>query len=102
MYAGLQATLHNAHFVRDKGEPAFSAAMFMPGYKATVDPAAFDWRGEQAKMKLFAGSETPEAKKAKRAENRFLQACYKERAQLMDEARARGASSAELQLIMEG
>ena len=33
MYAGLQATLHNAHFVRDKGQPPFSPAMFMPDYR---------------------------------------------------------------------
>lgn len=33
IHAGIQATLHNAHFRRDWGGP-FTAAEFMPGYEA--------------------------------------------------------------------
>ena len=96
----MQATLHNAHFVRAKGEPPFSADMFMPGYKAPVKSEE-SWKMEALKMQAFV-PQTSEQKAAAIADIRYLRSCYQERAVRMDQARARGASGKELQAIMEG
>lgn len=37
-HAGIQATLHNAHFTRDGGG-RFTPAEFMPGYRQPIDRA---------------------------------------------------------------
>lgn len=94
LYAGLQATLHNAHFRVEEGQPPFTAKMFMPDYV----PPKYDWRSEQKKFRLIGRK--PQSHEERRA-NQELISSFKERAQRMDEARARGASSQELQAIME-
>ncbi len=77
--------------------------MLMPGYEsrqaAESFAADYDWRAEQQKLERAAKrQQTPE----ERAQQAFLSEMYKERAQRMDEARARGASRQELIEIMEG
>jgi hypothetical protein len=95
LYAGLQASLHNGPMTRKDGQ-MFHAAMFMPGYRE--EPAREAWRSEKAKFNLLSKKAlTAEERKA----NKEMRECFADRSRRMDDARARGASSKELQSIME-
>jgi hypothetical protein len=50
MYAGLQATLHNAHFLREKGQAPFSPAMFMPDYRKASADSKPKWLRDRERM----------------------------------------------------
>jgi hypothetical protein len=93
MYAGIQATLHNAHFKQPFG--GFRAAMWMPGYvEVKPDP-------QQAKiisMAHVSRPATPEENAMIDEQNRIFQ----DRARRAHEAQGRGADKAEVQAIMNG
>lgn len=94
LYAGLQATLHNAHFDKPNGKP-FTAAMFMPGYKPPVQT----WQEQkEMAMRRIRRAAAPEIqKRVTDAGADFLK-----RQKRAKEAQERGATRAEIKAIMEG
>lgn len=98
LYAGIQSTLHNAHF-RGERTPAFTPDMFLPGYRSNDAPKQDEsWRTFKAQAMGLQNKRTP-------AERAALQANAAEFAQRQSRAaaaQARGASGAEVIAIMEG
>lgn len=95
LHAGIQATLHNAHWPQPKGK-AFLRDMFMPGYQPSVKPDE-SWRTVKLQMDTM--------RKATETEKRALDlnaAAFHARAAAASHARANGASRGEIQRIMEG
>lgn len=95
MYAGLQATLHNAHFQRDKSEGPYTPDMWMPGY---VPPSKQDnWKSSKRAMMMLAGRATKET----RAANRKLMTEYHNRVAQVRELPP-GATKQQIMAIMRG
>ena len=93
MYAGLQSTLHNAHFKQPFG--GFKPAMWLPGW---VDPAPDAKQARIISMAHISRPATPDETAMIDEQNRIFQ----DRARRAHEAQARGAEKSEVQAIMNG
>ena len=100
LYAGLQATLHNAHFKRDDGQ-GWSPAMFMPGYKPRVQ--TWQEQLQRAKLRERQGQRV-DIKERRRVheQHQAAKSEFEAKQKLVEEARARGATREELKAIMRG
>jgi len=94
LHASIQATLHNAHWLTEKGQKPFTPQMFMPGYKDERE-AKPDWRKdlEAFKSQLPAKPDPAMLQVSREIEGRMKKAAA---------ARAQGATSEQLRNIMNG
>lgn len=94
LHASIQATLHNAHWLTEKGQKPFTPQMFMPGYKDERE-AKPDWRKdlEAFKRQLPAKPDPAMLQVSREIEGRMKKAAA---------ARAQGATSEQLRNIMNG
>ena len=94
--AGIQATLHNAHFKRDGGG-IFTPDMFLPGYKPPVQ----SWQQQKEMVERMMAMRKPlttdQMLKLKEGEGIFKQRC--ERAKKLRDS---GASLSDVRAAMEG
>jgi hypothetical protein len=99
LYAGLQATLHNAHFRTERSQPVFTAEMFLPGYRAASRSKPDEsWRTFKALAEGRERKKTPE----ERAALETLTRDFEMRQSRAAAAKANGAGRAEVIAIMEG
>lgn len=94
LHASIQATLHNAHWLTEKGQKPFTPQMFMPGYKDERE-AKPDWRKdlEAFKSQLPAKPDPAMLQVSREIEGRMKRAAA---------ARVQGATSEQLRNIMNG
>ena len=94
LHASIQATLHNARWLTEKGQKPFTPQMFMPGYKDERE-AKPDWRKdlEAFKSQLPAKADPGMLQVSREIEGRMKKAAA---------ARAQGATSEQLRNIMNG
>ena len=93
LYAGLQATLHNAHFKQPTG--GFRAAQFMPGY---VEPKPDPQQQKVISIAHATRPQTDDERQSIEEQNRV----FADRARRAHEAQSRGASREEVPGIMGG
>jgi hypothetical protein len=100
LYAGLQATLHNAHFRTKEGQAVFTTDMFMPGYKGPLasDKPDQSWRAFKRTAKAIHIQRTPE----ERAKLLQVARDFDRRSSRARAATAAGAGRDEILRIMEG
>lgn len=97
LYAGLQATLHNAHFRTERSQPVYTAEMFLPGYRDRAKPDE-SWRTFRAVAQGLHRKRTPE-ERAALAANAVE---FERRQSRAAAAQASGAGRDEVIRIMEG
>lgn len=99
LYAGLQATLHNAHFRTERSQPVFTAEMFLPGYQERKrNQPDQSWRTFKSLGQGIQRKRTPE----ERAQLQQLARDFELRQSRAAAAKANGAGRAEVIAIMEG
>jgi hypothetical protein len=96
LYAGIQSTLHNAHFRHERSQPAFTPEMFLPGYRS-VDAPRQDESWRTFKAQAMGHKRTPSERAALQANA----AEFAHRQSRAAAAQASGASGAEVIRIME-
>ena len=95
LHASIQATLHNAHWLTEKGQKPFTPQMFMPGYVSERE-AKPDWRKDLEGFKSQFAPAKPDPgmlQVSREIEGRMKKAAA---------ARAQGATSEQLRNIMNG
>ena len=95
LYAGLQETLHNAHFRHKSSDPIFRKEMWLPGYK---DLPKVDESWKIVKSLIENKPITPEQKHHMAHQNEQ----FTMRQSRAAAAKARGATRDEVMRIMEG
>lgn len=100
MYAGLQATLHNAHFTRKDGQPPFSADMFMPGYKAPeASSEEPQWKRDKKMLELALKKPDQKTREEIRKSDAYTND-FKERIKKANRLRVEGVPDSEIRAMM--
>ena len=95
--AGIQATLHNAHFEHEKGKP-FLPFMFMPGYK----PPRQSWQQQKQMAQMMSGGlKTKMSPEELRRMNEGAE-IFKQRAERARQLQEEGAPADKVRAVMEG
>lgn len=97
MYAGIQATLHNAHFTHEPNSP-FIPAMFMPGYR----PPAQSLEEKKEMARLVSGALRTKMTPEETAAANLGAEVFRDRARRAREAQAQGEAPEKVRSIMEG
>lgn len=98
LYAGLQATLHNAHF-RGPKDKAFTAEMFLPGYQREAQ--APDWKRDlQHAKEALALVKRPDPRASKEAKETINY--FADRVKRAQQAQTDGQPREVIERIMTG
>ena len=102
VHAGLQATLHNAHFRTDPKQPVYTPAMFLDGYrpegKAKPGP---DWKRDLEEVKRGMSLLQPAKPEVVEAARQNV-VMFGDRTKRAKDAIARGESREVIDRIMRG
>jgi hypothetical protein len=95
LYAGMQATLHNAHFRTERSQPVFTAEMFLPGYEAPKEDRSWQRFRDMAEIQR-----KPTAEERAMLDTNARE--FSERQSRAAAAKAQGADRELVMAIMEG
>lgn len=102
LYAGLQATLHNAHFRTERSQPVFTPEMFLPNYAPEPRHAARPGSADESWRTFKRQAQRAGRSPAERARLEANAREFADRQRRASAAQARGATGREVVLIMEG
>lgn len=105
LYADLHSTLRNTALGFAFNPPEgkhWTREMFMPGYSGESGPTVeYDWQGEKAKMALVGQRQDPVKRRQASAAAAEALASTRDRFRQVAEAKKRGTTRQEIQLLME-